>query len=340
MPRYAVDLFCGCGGVTEGLKQAGFSVVAAVDNNETCCQTFRKNHPEVLLLQKNIEILSPSRIKKVLINDQLDLLVVCAPCQPFSSLNKSSKIDIREVLILQAIRYAKQLKPKYIFFENVPGLVKKNSILDTLNKGLSKIGYKLSEPISIDAADYNVPQRRIRCIMLASMMGTLPTLPKATTPKGKRKTVRKTIGKLPIPPLKKNDKDPLHFRRDHSEMTLKRLGRISHDGGSRNELPPWLVMPCHRHLSDASSSGSYSDVLGRMKWDDVSPTLTTGCTDVTKGRYAHPEQNRAITLREAALLQTFPKSYTFCGNPSQIATQIGNAVPVNLVKGLVKNLDC
>ena len=336
--RYAVDLFCGCGGVSEGLKQAGFSVVAAVDNSPICSKTYQMNHPEVSFFQENIEKLSPLRIKKLLGAKELDLLVVCAPCQPFSSLNKSEKIDPREVLILQSIRYAKRLKPKHIFFENVPGLAKKSLILDSLRQGLNDIGYALSNPISIDAADYEVPQRRVRCIMLASKTGKIYNVPNAITPKGNRITVRDTIAELPEAPLKKNQKDYLHFSRKHTDITIKRLQHISHDGGSRSELPDDLVMECHKGLRK-ETIGSYSDVLGRMKWDDVSPTLTTGCTDVTKGRYAHPVYDRAITLREAALLQTFPRSYVFCGNPSQIAMQIGNAVPVKLVKNHIKDLE-
>ena len=131
-----------------------------------------------------------------------------------------------------------------------------------------------------------------------------------------------------------NPKDSLHVCRKHSKVTIDRLQHISHDGGSRDELPAHLRLQCHKKLDDTGEATYYCDVYGRMRWDTVAPTLTTGCTDVTKGRYAHPVFDRAITLREAALLQTFPIDCRFYGNSGQIARQIGNAVPVNLAKNL------
>ena len=329
---FAIDLFCGCGGVTEGLKQAGFTVVAAVDNDPICCQTYRLNHPEVNLFEKDICKTSARSLKSVLGKRKLDLLVVCAPCQPFSSLNKSRKPDERVYLILQSIRFAKALRPKYVLFENVPGIAKRSLVVNQLKSEFSKLGYILSEPRQVDAADYSVPQRRVRCVIIASRKKTVE-LPPPTTPSEHRITVRDAIGSLPVAEFI-NPEDPLHVCRRHSQKTIDRLRHISHDGGSRDELPLHLVLPCHKKLDDAGEEMHYCDVYGRMRWDAVAPTLTTGCTDVTKGRYAHPVFDRAITLREAALLQTFPKQYRFYGNSGQIARQIGNAVPVNLAKNL------
>lgn len=329
----AIDLFCGCGGVTEGLKQAGFTVIAAVDNDPVCCQTYRLNHPEVHLIEKDILKTSAQSLKRILAGQKLDLLVVCAPCQPFSRLNKSTSPDERVFLILQSIRFIRALRPKHVFFENVPGLAKNHSIIDKLVSKLKNLGYYVSGPQQVDAADYEVPQRRIRCVIVASRKNMVE-LPKPITPTGHRVTVRQTIGALPVAKVK-NKADPLHVRRQHSNVTIQRLRHIPRNGGSRSSLPPELVLPCHKKLSDSGDDTYYSDVYGRMFWDTVAPTLTTGCTDVTKGRYAHPSQNRAITLREAALLQTFPMDYQFFGNASQIARQIGNAVPVNLAKNLV-----
>ena len=329
----AIDLFCGCGGVTEGLKQAGYTVVAAVDNDPICCETYRANHPEVHLIERDICKTTAKSLKTILGKRKLDLLVVCAPCQPFSKLNKSTKPDDRVFLILQSIRFVRALKPRYVFFENVPGLTKNHSVISTLKTEFKKLGYVLSEPQQVDAADYEVPQRRIRCVIVASRKETI-SLPVAVTPSGSRVTVRQAIEQLPAAQFI-NDLDPLHVCRHHSDITIRRLQHISHDGGSRNELPPDLVLPCHQKLDNDGNATHYCDVYGRMYWDAVAPTLTTGCTDVTKGRYAHPCYDRAITLREAALLQTFPKTYQFCGNPTQIARQIGNAVPVNLAKNLV-----
>lgn len=331
---YAIDLFCGCGGVTEGLKQAGFSVIAAVDNDPICCKTYALNHPEVRLFERNILKTSASCLKIALGKRKLHLLVVCAPCQPFSSLNKSDKLDARVYLILQSIRFTKTLKPQYVFFENVPGLTKNDIVIKTLKEEFEKLGYSLSDAAQIDAADYQVPQRRVRCVIIASKKKREISFPEPITPIGKRITVRTAIGALPPSVIGKNLMDPLHISRRHSQITIQRLQHISHDGGSRNELPDELVLPCHRKLDEDGNMTHYCDVYGRMHWDDVAPTLTTGCTDVTKGRYAHPFYDRAITLREAALLQTFPKGYSFMGNPSQIARQIGNAVPVNLIKNI------
>lgn len=328
----AIDLFCGCGGVTEGLKQAGFKVVAAVDNDPICCQTYRLNHPEVNLLEKDICKTSARSLKLILGKRKLDLLVVCAPCQPFSSLNKSKKSDERVYLILQSVRFTKALKPKYVLFENVPGITKNSSVIDRLKLEFTKLGYILSEPKQVDAADYGVPQRRVRCVIVASRK-KMVSLPPPTTPTGHRITVRDAIGNLP-PAGFVNSKDSLHVCRKHSKITIERLQHISHDGGSRDELPDQLKLSCHKKLDQTDGVTHYCDVYGRMRWDTVAPTLTTGCTDVTKGRYAHPVFDRAITLREAALLQTFPPNYHFYGNSGQIARQIGNAVPVNLAKNL------
>lgn len=331
----AVDLFCGCGGVTEGLKQAGFSVIAAVDNDPVCCRTYTLNHPEVTLLQNDIIKTSAQEIKRLMNGQKLDLLVVCAPCQPFSSLNKSKKPDEREYLILQAARFARALRPRYVLFENVPGLTKKSAIVQTLEQQFQKLGYNLSEPHQVDAADYEVPQRRVRCVIVASRRSAPAfVIPQPVTPENHRITVKMTIKDLPEAPQDNNPKDKLHFSRAHSAKTLERLRCISHDGGSRNELPDHLILPCHKKLDDAGEMTHYCDVYGRMKWNSVAPTLTTGCTDVTKGRYAHPCKDRAITLREAALLQTFPAKYNFSGNSGDMARQIGNAVPVNLVKNV------
>ena len=207
--------------------------------------------------------------------------------------------------------------------------------MDTLKGGLEKLGYVLTSPVVVDAADYEVPQRRARCIIVASQKKVDPfILPPPVTPNGNRKTVRQTIADLPEAPIGENFEDPLHFSRKHSSKALERLRHISHDGGSRNELPASLVLACHKKLEDAGEPKHYCDVYGTMRWDSVSPTLTTGCTDITKGRYAHPCKDRAITLREAALLQTFPLTYKFSGTPGEVAMQIGNAVPVNLVKNL------
>lgn len=333
----AVDLYSGCGGVTAGLKKRGYSVVAAVDNDPMACATYRANHPEVNLYDKDIRSIDPEEIlRNDLAGRQLDLLVVCAPCQPFSSLNRKSKEDPRAQLILQASRFVGTLKPSVVFFENVPGLASRDAspILGNLRKELSAVGYLLGDPVRVDAADYGVPQRRVRCIMFAVPQETpLPTLPQPTTPEGRRNTVRKAIGKLrSLRSGERDRRDSLHFARTHHPVALARLSFIPKNGGNRFSLPAELELVCHR------GRRGHPDVYGRMMWDNVAPTLTTGCTDVTKGRFAHPRDNRAISLREAALLQTFPKRYKFVGFPRNIAKQIGNAVPVRFVATLASVL--
>lgn len=328
----AVDLYCGCGGVTEALKQSGFRVVAAVDNDPVCCLTYKANHPKVRLYKKDICKVKPVEIRnKYLQEKDLDLLVVCAPCQPFSSLNKKKEDDGRSLLILDAVRFARVLVPKVIFFENVPGLSsnKYHAILEELRFELKELDYVLSDPLMVDAADYGVPQRRKRCVLLATKNIEPPDLLPPTIHVNERRSVKQAIGDLAIlEPGSVDQKDPLHAAHKLKEINVIRLAHIPVDGGSRDSLPPDLQLKCHKKHK------GHPDVYGRMSWDAVAPTLTTGCTDITKGRFVHPIQNRAITLREAARLQTFPDSYKFKGSPQQIARQIGNAVPVELLKAL------
>lgn len=330
----AIDLYCGSGSVTAALKAAHFRVVAAVDNDKTACETFRTNHRRTPLYERDIKDVDPMEIRRVNLDDtDLDLLVVCAPCQPFSSQNKNrDEADDRTKLILEAVRFAAVLKPKLIFFENVAGLVSPgfSSLLERLESNLRELGYSLGSPERVDAAIFGVPQRRIRCVMVATNTSTPPIFDVESLKKP-RQTVRDAIGSLPSLSSGESDSDdPLHKARAHSELALLRLAHIPKDGGDRFSLPTDLELPCHKDFK------GHPDVYGRMAWDDVAPTLTTGCTDITRGRFAHPRDDRAITLREAALLQTFPERYRFAGNSGQIARQIGNAVPFLMAKELAR----
>lgn len=329
----AIDLFCGSGGVSLGLRHAGFNVLGAVDFDKSACETYRTNHPDVLLLEEDIQKVSPEQFEK-LIEKQLDLLAICAPCQPFSSQNKiRSSHDTRKELILAAIPFVKKLKPKAIFVENVPGL-KRNSVFDQFIASLKKLGYSVSEPLKLNASHLGVPQRRTRMVMIATNGISLEVA--STLPKRKPKTVRSVIGELPPPTIGMtgNAVDSLHFARRHSPLNIERLRHIPKDGGGRDALPLHLQLECHKN----NTASSFSDTYGRMKWDDVAPTLTTGCTDITRGRFAHPEQNRAITLREAARLQSFPDTYQFVGGVSAISAQIGNAVPPEMMRTIGRAL--
>lgn len=326
-----VDLFSGCGTVTAGLKKRHFRVVAAVDIDPVACQTYRRNHKTTYLIQEDIRNVDPETIRRKALGPlPLDMLVVCAPCQPFSNQNRyKNSGDSRKELILESVRFVKALRPRLIMFENVPGLAGESfaGILVKLVARLSALGYVCGKPTKINAADYGVPQRRHRCILFATCGQEPPKLPAATTPQGSRSTVAEALkGLRQLATGQADESDSLHFSRNHNAIALQRLAHIPKNGGSRLSLPPHLVLDCHK------GQKGYPDVYGRMRWTDIAPTLTTGCTDVTRGRFAHPEEDRAITLREAARLQTFPDHYSFAGNAGEIATQIGNAVPMKMIE--------
>ncbi len=334
--KTAIDLFCGCGAATLGLKSAGFHVVGAVDFDPIACSTFRTNHPEVQLIEQDIRMVDPLCFENALPRG-LDLLVVCAPCQPFSNRNrKRSNRDDRVGLVLESLRFIEALRPRMVFFENVPGLGKK-PVFQELTSRLIEIGYSAIKARRIDAVDLGVPQRRQRMILVGTQAPQLlPEAEKIHT--YMPRTVLDAIGALPTPPVGRpqDSGDPLHFARRHSPLNIERLRHIPKDGGSRFALPDHLQLACHKRLK--KKRHSHPDSYGRLRWRDIAPTLTTGCTDITKGRYAHPEQDRSITLREAARLQSFPDSFVFQGNAAQIATQIGNAVPPEMMAGIARAL--
>ncbi|TRC77546.1 DNA cytosine methyltransferase [Mesorhizobium sp. WSM4307] len=331
LARKAVDLFSGSGGVTAGLKSAGWAVVAAVDIDPVAASTYRANHPEVAFFEADLAKRSTiDALKKQVGSEVIDLLVVCAPCQPFSSQNRKRGSDpVRETLILKSLAAVRALKPKLVLFENVPGLVGPDyqDIIQRLFRLLGRAGYTVSGPNVEDASFYGVPQRRRRCIVVAAKDPNCLKRFDDAKPRSTKRTVQDAIADLRT--LASGERDPddiLHFARKHSDIAIARLEAISHDGGSRAELPNHLVLKCHRQQT------GFPDVYGRMKWRDVAPTLTTGCTDITRGRFAHPSQNRAITLREAARLQSFGDQYIFSGTARQIAIQIGNAVPPAMIR--------
>lgn len=334
-----IDLFSGCGGVTTGFKSKGFKVLAAVEYDPVIAQTYRFNHPEVMLLEDDIRNASPVDIMEQchLKAGELTVLSVCAPCQPFSKQNRQRKNDERALLILETVRFVETLLPKFLFIENVPGLTHNIKVLDQLITGLKKLGYEVSDPQVVDAVNYGVPQFRKRLILMGTRLGISLVMPEIThfspataiqNGKQKWKTVRDAFIGLPL--LNSGEEcptDPLHKARNHSNLNLERLKNIPPNGGSRDCLPEELQLTCHR-----KNNVGYRDVYGRMSFDKPSNTLTTGCTNFTKGRFAHPIENRAITPREAARLQTFPDTYKFFGSYDQISAQIGNAVPVKLAE--------
>lgn len=322
----AVDLFAGCGGVSLGLAQAGFEVVAACDNDSTAAMSYQANHPATKMVVG--DIVAPDtlyQLAAIVDGRQVDVVTVCAPCQPFSARNASRGDDPREQLILQAMRVVERLKPSAVVFENVPGFMTAafSPVMDTLRFELLRLGFVFKGPVIHDASDYGVPQRRKRCIIIAARDEEVLAAFESGLVRKQKKTVRDAIGDLE--PLQSGDAHPtdrLHVARKHRAVALQRFVHIPHDGGSRSSLPPHLVVDCHKRAGNA-----FPDAYGRLAWDAPAVTLTTGCNDATRGRYLHPVQDRALTCREAARLQGFPDDYEIFGNSSEIAKQIGNAVP-------------
>lgn len=274
----ALDLFCGSGAVSLGLKQAGFKVAGAVDFDAGACRTYRANHPEVRLLEKDIREASPEEFAD-LIPGKLDLLVVCAPCQPFSSQNRhKSKDDSRNNLVEESQKFIKRFEPSLVFLENVPGLAS-TDIFDGFTAWLREERYVVAEPMRVDASELGVPQRRTRMILVAAKGVSLE---KATSiARTGKKTVGEVIRDLPSPPVGRESAgaDPLHYARKHSPLNIERLRHIPIDGGGRESLPPNLQLACHKNTT---KKGSFSDTYGRMAWNSIAPTLTTGCTDITR----------------------------------------------------------
>lgn len=325
----AIDLFSGCGGLTLGLKQAGFRVVGAVEIDPLAADTYRDNHPEVKVWEKDVRRLSGKDILKTLRlkRGELDLLAGCPPCQGFSTMrtkNGRKRVnDKRNDLIFDYLRLVRRLLPKAVMMENVPALASDRR-MEAFSSSLRSLGYDLGgTPLVLNTADFAVPQRRRRMILVCSRIGKIAMPRKSAV----RKTVRDTIGHLPKPG---RSGDPLHDFPERRDLRVTELiRRIPRNGGSRDDLPASLWLACHKRLSSG-----FGDVYGRMRWDDMAPTITGGCVNPSKGRFLHPTQNRAITLREAALLQTFPKRYRFSLARGKFATalMIGNALPPAFIK--------
>jgi DNA (cytosine-5)-methyltransferase 1 len=318
---HAIDLFCGCGGLTQGLKKAGFRVIWAVDNDSSAVAAYRANHKEVDVREADIRTLDYETIKRQLKlkKGALDLLAGCPPCQGFSTLRTANGYydvyDERNDLLHQFYIFAKTFLPRAVMLENVPGLAETHRFKLFIAR-MRKLGY-VGEFEVLDAADYGVPQRRRRLIYIGGRRFTASL----AEPSKRLKSVRDTIARLP---LAGRSGDPLHdFPENRSKRVSDLIKKIPKNGGSRTELPDNYVLECHKEHD------GYYDVYGRMHWDEVSPTITSGCFNPSKGRFLHPTQNRAITMREAALLQGFPRWYRFPTTRGKlaIALMIGNALP-------------
>lgn len=322
----AIDLFCGCGGLTQGLKMAGFTVLGAVDIEPLAVETYKANHPSIAVWEADIKTLTSAMLEKKLgiKKGSLDLLAGCPPCQGFSTmrtLNGAKRIsDPRNDLLIEFQRFVEELKPKTVMLENVPGLAKDRRFASFCRR-LEQLGY-MGQYRILNVAKYGVPQRRRRLIYLAGLNRAIDFASEAK----KTRTVRDAIAFLPPA---RNSGDPLHdLPENRSEKIKKLIKKIPKDGGSRTDLSNKEQLKCHKKCS------GFKDVYGRMSWDKVAPTITGGCFNPSKGRFLHPTKNRAITMREAALLQSFPRKYKFPNLHSKvdIALLIGNSLPPEFIR--------
>jgi len=350
-----VDLFSGCGAGSLGFRKAGFEIVAALDSDSSACLNYALNLG-LFPIRNDIRRVSGKDVLNAagLGRGEVDVLVGCPPCQGFSFLKRTRRKkglrDRRNSLVATFVERVRQIRPKVAVFENVAGILygSHRRYLNLLTAGLSRAGY-VTACGAVNAADYGVPQFRIRTIALAAEREQLSkplSLPSPThfdpaqaAPGGRSwVTVRQAIGDLPpLAPGEKSRDFPNHDAPLHRESTLRVIKSVPKDGGSRRNLPKSLWLPCHLKLNDRNQRGAES-VYGRMRWDEPSSTITTGCHQPSCGRFIHPEQDRAITLREAARLQTIPDDFVFEGSKEQIGIQIGNAMPMKLAQVLARQV--
>lgn len=328
----AVDLFCGVGGLTYGLEQSGIPVRLGVDLDRNCKHALESNSG-AKFLHSDVTQISAEIINEAFTPDTVKLLAGCAPCQPFSTYSRSAKHKHGQAagkkrssdwrLLLEFARLIKEVKPDLLTMENVPPL-SRQSVFKSFLRSLE--GYWFDWKI-VECRKVGLPQTRKRLVLVASRLGpiTIPEFNKET------RTVRDVIGDLPkISAGEIDTKDPLHRS---SQLSVINLQRIQHSlpGGTWRDWPEHLRANCHSKPTGAT----YPSVYGRMHWDKQSPTITTQCFGYGNGRFGHPEQDRAISLREAAMLQGFPRSYSFQPKDepvsfAKLGRMIGNAVPVTL----------
>lgn len=322
-----IDLFCGAGGLTHGLLLAGLDVVAGIDLEGECRYPYEHNNKSKFI-ERDITKVTKEDLLELYGDASIKVLAGCAPCQPFSKYTqgKDKAEDKKWPLLYEFERLIRDVSPEIVTMENVPE-VTKHKVYDDFYESLIALGYKVWAS-KVNCVEYGIPQSRVRHVLLASKLGHIELM---ASNNSEPKTVKDVIGGLP--PLEDGeiDKfDTLHRASKLKPINKKRIIN-SVPGGTWKDWPKELVAECHLK----SSGKTYSSVYGRMSWDKPSPTITTLCYGFGNGRFGHPEQNRAISLREAALLQTFPKSYAFVedGNRfviSSIGKMIGNAVPVEL----------
>jgi len=334
----AVDLFAGCGGMTSGLRAAGFHVAVAVENDPVAARTYRWNNRKTRLLERDVRDLSADEIIEIAGGNEIALLAGCAPCQGFCSLTaKYGRDDPRNQLLLVMAELVVALQPQTVLMENVPGLLDRGKdVFQDFTTTIEKVGYECNWRID-QMADYGVPQSRRRLVFLAGrgFSVELPTPSHDRSPRpGENlrpwQTVRRTIGHMTEPVTLREARrtgGPLrhhwHVVRDLQPQVERRL-QAAEPGKTWLEIGEGLRPPCHR-----GGYRGFTNTYGRMHWDDVAPSITGGCTTASKGRFGHPDRTRlTISVREAALLQTFPEKYRFLTEHMEaVCRLIGNAVP-------------
>lgn len=339
-----VDLFAGAGGLTHGFVCEGFHVAAGIDADPNFQYVYEHNNHGARFVCEKIENVSAEKVSSYYPKGHIKILAGCAPCQPFSAYTRVKERHQSWELLYEFARLIEQVHPDIVTMENVPRLktFDGGTVFFDFLTVLKKCGYQDVENSwrIVYAPDYGVPQTRKRLILIASKWGQVEFLRPSHQP-DKYNTVADAIKHLnPLAAGEFDPDDPVHVAMGLSSTNLKRI-RYSKPGGTWHDWPEELQAACHRK----QSGQTYKNVYGRMRWDEPAPTITTQCYGFGNGRFGHPEQDRAISMREAALLQTFPIDYQFF-NPEQtkrppmtkLATMIGNAVPVALSRMIAKSI--
>jgi len=335
------DFFAGCGGTSKGFEMAGCNIAFALDNNRDATLTFKENFRNTTVLNKDITKVKIEQIEPLVAGckGQPLLFCGCAPCQPFTKQKTTKKnVDDRIQLLSEFQRFVKAFKPHYVFIENVPGMQKKvchSSPFKAFVSFLKSAEYSFEFKV-IQSQDYGIPQKRKRLVLVACRTNLISIPEKLCDPsKGLKNysTVREWIADLP--PIKAGEEHPTVSNHRSAQLSPTNLERIKStpEGGNRLNWPKFLWLDCHKN-----GYKGHTDVYGRMKWDEPATGLTTRCISLSNGRFGHPEQNRAISVREAACLQTFPPNFIFQGSLNSMARQIGNAVPVKLAEVFGKHM--
>ena len=337
-----IDLFCGIGGLSYGLKCQGMKILAGFDLDYTCQYAYETNTGGKFYY-RDVKTISGDEINKLYSQKKnvIKVLAGCAPCQPFSSYafkNKNKDKD-KYNLLYEFGRLVKEVHPDIVTMENVPAIAsfKLKSVLADFVEVLQNEGYTVKYKV-VYCPDYGIPQTRKRLVLLASRLGNIDLI-SPTHKKENYVTVKDAIGHLP--PLEAGQgclTDALHRCRALSPLNLQRLKSTPY-GGSWKDWPADLMLECHKK----ESGKSFGSVYGRMVWEEPSPTMTTLCTGIGNGRFGHPVQNRAISAREAALFQTFPITYKFFPNEHEVSLTkasryIGNAVPPKLGEVIAQSI--